>query len=327
MRRTTITAKAVTNPGRKPRQPDQAARARAGIPLDASDAPDEGSDAGDDADLEHARVLAVIGEYRSAANHHFKSAKSLIGRNRASAESQARRAIDQATRAFWWAEDTPLEDREHHLMHAIGRWTRRHFGCRYPFDGAAYARTCPIDIAHKRFGVSVGFIGQRVCSICGDDLSECPHIRGRSYWVRGGPGAAGLCPVCLQDRCPHSRDRLYRVAVYAMVTRMQGRKASWVSRPADPEARMLAIPVSPEVLRERFGPSFKLGTPVSCDKCLGDCWGFDELPANADLGRVGTVVAAALAEEQNVDLTLAIPDTSAIAELAARDDRTHAQFA
>lgn len=29
-------------------------------------------------------------------------------------------------------------------------------------------------------------------------------------------------------------------------------------------------------LVEALGPDFEVGMPVSCDKCLAGCWGFDQ---------------------------------------------------
>jgi hypothetical protein len=66
-------------------------------------------------------------------------------------------------------------------MHMIGRWTHDTFGCHYDFDGEEYRERCPIAIAHKRLGLSIGFVAARECSICGADLSACPHMRGRTY--------------------------------------------------------------------------------------------------------------------------------------------------
>jgi hypothetical protein len=194
------------------------------------------------------------------------------------AEVCARHAIDQVVRAFWWAEDTDLEDKQHELMHKIGRWTRRTFGCKLEFDGSTYFETCPIQMAHRRMGMSPAFVGTRICSICGEDLSECQHVRGRSYWVRGERNSDGRCRVCHETDCTHRPDRLYRATVGAIITNVtEVREVSLVSRPAQPEARLARVSVSTAGLARALGPEFHVGVPVSCDKCLGECWGFAEL--------------------------------------------------
>jgi hypothetical protein len=62
---------------------------------------------------------------------------------------------------------------------------------------------------------------------------------------------------------------------------MQLREISLVPRPAGVTTRLTELPISTKKLEEAFGPDFKPGMPVSCDKCLGDCWGFDEFPHDA----------------------------------------------
>jgi hypothetical protein len=207
------------------------------------------------------------------------NSQRLLDQSRVLAGRQARSAIDASARAFWWAEDSEFEEAQHTKMHEIGRWTRQNIGCHLDFDGERYRQTCPIAIAHKRLGFSVGFIGPRACSICGGDLSECSHVRGRAYWVRGGRHDGVDCPVCLRPECQHRGDRLYRVGVVSIVSNVDElREVSMVVRPASPEARLLEIPIETAALQEKFGPRFSVGTEVSCDLCLGGCWGFDGMP-------------------------------------------------
>jgi hypothetical protein len=59
---------------------------------------------------------------------------------------------------------------------------------------------------------------------------------------------------------------------------MKAREISIVRRPVEPEARLSALPVSTDDLVSEFGPGFKPGMEVSCNRCLSDCWGFEELP-------------------------------------------------
>jgi hypothetical protein len=243
----------------------------------------ENSDAGPAGDLTRAYIFEQVKGFRKAARRHFGGAKRMektarTEDERARAEAVARLAIDQAVRGFWWAEDTDLEAREHELIHEIGRWTRQKFGCHLEFDGTAYFETCPIQMAHRRMGMSMGFVGTRICTICEKDLSECEHVRGRSYWVRGERNSDGRCRVCYETECRHRASRLYRSSVGAVITKVtEVREVSLVSRPAQPEARLSRISVSTEGLAQTLGPTFHVGVPVSCDKCLGKCWGFARL--------------------------------------------------
>jgi len=214
--------------------------------------------------------------YRAQANRHFAAAKRLVGHDRPGAENKARQAIDSAVRAFWWAEGSEIEEAQHELMHRIGHWTRKNFSCHLGFDEEGYYRECPLDIAHTRIGMSIGFTANRVCSLCGNDLSECPHMPGRAYWARGGAGATGKCRVCREASCRHRPDRLYRAQVVSIVESGELREISFVPRPANPEARLTRIPVSTTDLAEAIGSSFIRGINVSCNKCLGPCPGFSD---------------------------------------------------
>ncbi len=254
-----------------------------GIPLDAPNAPEEGSDAGSDRDLRNDYRMSMIRGYRGQARRHLSKAKRLAGHSPRHAEDEARTAVDRAARAFWWAEDSDLEEAQHELMHQIGRWTRRTFGCRLHFDGRQYSHRCPIRIAHKRIGNSPGFVAQRICTLCGDDLSECPHRRGRSYWIRGGAWENGPCRVCQNDRCRHSPTKLYRVSVGAVIRHVEElREISLVRRPVQPEARLTALPVRTTHLRQVLGTAFRVGMPVSCDACIGQCAGIEEVELDDD---------------------------------------------
>lgn len=270
----------------KARRKQERQRARVekrGVLIDAPDAPQEGSEAGDAGNVGHERMVKNVREYRAAADRHFKAAKRLDGHSQTHAEQEARRAIAAAVTAFWWAEDSELEAAQHDLMHEIGRWTRQHFGCSVHFDGERYAQRCPLDIAHKRMGFSVGYTAKPVCSICGDDVSECPHLPQKLYWVRGGSGPSGYCPVCMgEGGCRHDPDRLYPATPTRIVKELQIREVSLVSRPAGVTTRLTELPIDTTKLVHALGPEFEVGMPVSCDLCLkGDCWGFDEFPHDA----------------------------------------------
>jgi hypothetical protein len=249
-----------------------------GFPVGDPTSPREFDDAGPSDDLQRAYIARQIQRHRTAANQHFQRAQRMAGHQPMLAESEARQAIDRAARAFWWAEDTEAEEDQHVLLHKVGKWTRRTFGCHFEFNGTEYRQICPIPIAHKRFGTSPGFVGTRSCSICDQDLSECPHIRGQSYWVRGRESETSECPVCNQSSCNHRPDRLYRAPVISTVTSGEIREISIVRRPGQPEARFADLPVSTEKLAEALGPDFRPGIPVSCDLCLDSCPGFVELP-------------------------------------------------
>jgi hypothetical protein len=87
-----------------------------------------------------------------------------------------------------WLEDTPEFEIAHLELHTAGRFARENFakGCRpEPKGDGSFVHRCPVFIAHKRFGFSIGATGNAICSICGGDASECPTFRGeRTTWRR-----------------------------------------------------------------------------------------------------------------------------------------------
>lgn len=252
-----------------------------GIAIGDPDAPVEGSDAGSSADLDEARLVRVIERYRTEALRRFAAAQDAYAKGSDDAAVLAEQALSSAVSGFWWAEQRPEEDAMHALLHEIGRWKRLNIGCELSYDEAeGYQHTCLVAAAHRRMGFSIGFTGKRICSICDQDLSECPHIKSQSYWVRGGQSSGQLCRVCLSEQCDHRSDRLYRARVISHVTELKIREVSIVSRPAGPECRILARSVPVSELSEALGDAFEPGIRVNCDVCLGECPGFTEL----DLG-------------------------------------------
>ncbi len=248
-----------------------------GLPVGAPGGPVEGDDAGDADDLRNEYVEARIRSYRTSARQLFARAQQILQHNRQAAEKAARESLVCAAGAFWWAEGTDNEERQHRLLHQIGRWTRRTFGCHLQYDGKNYHQRCPVAMAHIRAGYSIGQTGLLECSICGEDLSECPHVRSRSYWVRGGAAAGRECCVCLREECNHRADRLYRARVIGIAKPTRVHEVSLVDRPANPECHLRGIEIPPRFFAEELGLTFLPGMTVSCDQCLNECPGFTSL--------------------------------------------------
>jgi hypothetical protein len=177
-----------------------------------------------------------------------------------------------------------MAEAEHRRLHKMGSWVRRTFSCEVPYENGKYTQRCPVKIASKRLGLSPGFTATRWCSICDEDLSECPHMRDRLYWVRGGRREGRSCPVCLEDdgNCSHSPDRLYRAPVVSIIREVDElREVSIVASPAQPFARLTEVPISIQELKRNLGPRFLVGMAVSCDSCRGP---YPGLPPDLDLG-------------------------------------------
>jgi len=233
---------------------------------------------GSDRDLREEAVAKRRDDYLGEARSLRDQASSLLASDYEAAERCARRALDRVVRAFWWTEDQPEEETVHEVMHGLGRWVRETFDCTIHFSNGVYEQRCPVAIAHKRMGMSVGFTARRMCSLCGEDISECLHLPGIAYLVPGGIGPGGCCPVCLSEACAdHDPAQTYRVSAVSKIVDMDVHEISLVGRPRQPEARLLSIPLPTDDLRETLGPEFVVGMPLSCDKCLSGCSGFTTL--------------------------------------------------
>jgi hypothetical protein len=170
-------------------------------------------------------------------------------------------------------------------MDAAGKWVRKTFGCLLYQEGNRYSITCPVRLAHNRTGLSIGGYGRRLCSLCGQDVSECEHQRGVAYLVPGGRDELGWCRVCGRDSgCEHTAEQTCRVSLVSRVVDIHLDEVSFVDKPANPDARPTSISVNTAELQKHLGPAWKPGMPVNCDACVTPCGGlvrphFGEDPA------------------------------------------------
>jgi hypothetical protein len=86
-------------------------------------------------------------------------------------------------------------------------------------------------------------------------MEDCEHIVGREY-------DGDLC-----GRIINNIDEVLGVAL--------------VSRPAQPDARIVSLSVTTQDLREALPAEWRPGTPVNCDKCLLECPGIHEVDFTA----------------------------------------------
>jgi len=177
--------------------------------------------------------------------------------------------------AFWNAEDTEFESDTHEEMDFYGKWVRTTFGCSLTFESGNHYQRCPVAIAHKRLGMSVGFtVRQRICSICGNDWADCPHSPNKLYDVPGGPEQDGRCRICREEDCAeHLSGQTYQMPPIAIVTEADLNEISFVRRPAYPDARPTSLPVDTSAL----GSSLPAGARINCNRCMLPCAGIEEI--------------------------------------------------
>ena len=236
------------------------------------------ADAGPDDDLRAAYLLSQVESHLEAGYRLLAAAKDATAKSTSEdeqqGESDGRAALAEFASALNWAEDGPDEERVHLEMDGAGRWVRETFGCHLRYEAGHYSQICPVALGHNRIGFSIGGVATRTCSLCGQDLSECEHRRGRSYMVSGGHEDLGWCRVCLvHEPCEHASDQTYRTGVVAIITEMAVDEVSVVSKPAHPDARLGSVSIPNSGLQETLGDRWSPGVPVSCDRCLLPCDG------------------------------------------------------
>jgi hypothetical protein len=214
--------------------------------------------------------LEMLGERsRKAALKEF--GRALRANRPAEAEEAARRALALATDAFNYLEDTDGASQCHDTVHAIGEYVASNFGCDREHNGKIWLTRCPLLLSHFRIGFSMGFTATRFCTICGEDIFDCPHILGHEYPRFGGPGPGGDCLVCGADDClDHMQGNEYLAEAQSVIRDVDElREVSLVPRPRDPLARISAL----SLLQSEVA---SCSIPTGGCPCRGGCPGFVE---------------------------------------------------
>ncbi|WP_090363937.1 hypothetical protein [Mycolicibacterium fluoranthenivorans] len=244
----------------------------------------EGSDAGPAQEFLALRKVELIQRTHADAQGLADAARiTQLFSSAEAAEQLAREALTVAAKAYWFAEQTDLAEFEHKYLHEIGRWTRMSFGCQLDCHATQYSTSCPVLIADKRMGLSIGAVCKVTCSFCGEDMSECGHRRERLYWAIGGRTEFGPCRVCGKQKCDHKSTELYAVPVKGILHDCVLEEASVVDVPADPLARQTKLDIGHQRLQELLGDAFTPGIAVNCDHCMETYHG---LPESLDVGKL-----------------------------------------
>jgi len=223
-----------------------------------------------------------VEERLAGAEASIQEAEAMLASASEGAEDKARTALDAFSSALYWAEAGPFERAVHARMDQAGRWVRERFGCTLHREGNEYFQRCPVALGHSRMGMSVGGLSRKVCSICGEDFSECPHRPGAEYIVEGGVGPLEWCRVCGErDGCEHLPDERYRARLIVIVVEVQVEEVSIVDNPAFRDARITSMSYTLDDIRQALGEDFEPGVDVACNRCLLDCDGLSRrLPAS-----------------------------------------------
>lgn len=199
----------------------------------------------------------------------------------AAAESFGRQALAGYASAMNWLEGSEHFETAHDELHDVGRYCREEFpeGCDLTAAGDDFAQTCPVSLAHKRVGFSMGFTGNAICSICDSDVTECPHRPGNSYEVVAATHPDGRCNICGSKACAHHlTGQTYEAETRVSITEIyEIDHIALVAQPVQPDARLTSISISRRELETHLGYAIADGQSVRCDQCLGECQGFTQV--------------------------------------------------
>lgn len=239
-----------------------------------------GKDAGSSKELDERAIARQISRRKRRSEQSFKKAQKAYNcSNRDNAREYIKVALEYGAKAYWWSENTIYQDELHEYIHRIAKWNHDTLGCFIEYENGKYIQRCMIAYSHKRLGISPGMYGDKICSLCDEDLAVCPHRTNRTYWIRGGSrNERNECRICLKKKCQHDSHHLYRTKAVAHMNNPILEEVSLVKYPVQPEMRMVSeftysIAEMMRATKYRLEP----GQRLSCHACNGPCPGFDEL--------------------------------------------------
>lgn len=186
-------------------------------------------------------------------------------------EVDARNALRRAKETYHWLAETEHAEMGHRNLHAIGRYVSVLYGCYHLWDDddQSWYEVCPSRLAHIPYGQSPGFTTGYICSVCGDDPSECEHHPDDTVDMVASR-VTGRCSICdAENRCEHEPGTTHPVRPRAIWTDPVMHETSLVPRPRDPLARISEVEI-------RDAPK-EPSTPTRRWRCLQCAMGCDTL--------------------------------------------------
>lgn len=210
-------------------------------------------------------ALTVARELVSEGERHVSEGNDEL------AERLFRRALGKLREAVLW-EPHRVEHRTH--LHTLGERIHDRFGCELEYRDRSYWVNCPVLLSHSRGGFSVGGRGRTICSVCGEEILNCPHVKGRAYdGITARKINGERCNICGEHLCGHIPGNTYdHVRVFGVVVEMEVDHVSFVENPANPLAVVHSYSLTRadmlSALPEEERDSFEYGkTTVRCHHC------------------------------------------------------------
>ena len=193
-------------------------------------------------------------------------------------EAYARQALHRFRAAMDRLEDTPEFEVAHAELDVAGRFCRENWpkGCELVPVGRDFSQECPAWHAHTRVGFSPAMLANAICSVCGVDVTTCPHLPGEPLSdVVAALVGDGWCSIDGHTECTeHELGRTYDARVAILITHVHSiEEVSIVGRPAQPDARIMKVTMPRSDFDGLMGGPLPDGVIPVCDRCLNECPG------------------------------------------------------
>ena len=218
----------------------------------------------------HRKNLAQLA--LTAAKELIQEAETAICQKRMDvAEDFYKKSLVKIREALLWE---PEENAYSKYLHEVGRRVHDIFRCELEFEDGMYMVTCPVMLSHCTLGFSIGGSAKSICSICGKNVFDCPHVKGQSYDDVLAKRYQGICNICGQKECEHKEGERYdEVRAFAMIREFDLDHISIVDTPANPLCVIQSFSLLKSEILERLPKTsrdqFVYGkTIVYCNHCL-----------------------------------------------------------
>jgi hypothetical protein len=216
----------------------------------------------------HNEAIAAL----AVANELVREADQQLSQvNNQAAESLLRRALAKLREAVLWE---PTQESHRKRLNELGERIHDQFGCVLGYHDGSYWVNCPVSLSHSRLGFSVAGTARTICSICGENMLTCPHVKGRTYdQITARKIQDKRCNICGESECEHIVGTTHdKVRAFGILVDLAIDHISFVENPANPLAVIYQYSLTKsdlmEMLPKEQRDSFEYGTcAIRCDHC------------------------------------------------------------
>jgi len=214
-----------------------------------------------------------VGPYLERAEELIKTAEARLKKKKLKeAEKYFRESLTPLREAFLLDNKNTARRK---YLHEVGKRIHDIFGCVMEFRDGSYWANCPVGLSHMNMGFSIAASGKSICSICGQDSLDCPHLRGEKYDDVVACRIDGICNICTERYCDHLAGQVFNgVRAFSIMTKVLTLDhVALVENPGNPLCVVQGVSLGRKDMLERLPANehhqFVYGkTIVFCHHCL-----------------------------------------------------------